>query len=86
MTSSGYIHCAHLYCFAILIGKPGDLCSDCREASGDASDHECEGCDNDRDVSCDRCGALFTSKNGPYLECDCGRKLPPNLQAEGSES
>lgn len=75
---TGYVHCAHLYCFAILIGKPGDLCEDCRAEDEDGDARECAGCDNDSVVTCERCDALFTSKNGPYLECDCGRKLPPN--------
>jgi hypothetical protein len=47
---SGYTHCAHASCFAIIVGNDGDLCDDClaEDAEGDAS--ECAGCDNDRDV------------------------------------
>lgn len=46
-TDTGYVYCAHQYCFAIIIGKAGDLCDDCR-AEDEGHDYEdCSGCDND---------------------------------------
>jgi hypothetical protein len=44
---NGYVYCAHLHCFAITIGKEGDLCDDCRETGSEPTDSSCEGCDND---------------------------------------
>jgi hypothetical protein len=46
--TTGYVHCAHTSCFAVIIGKPGDLCEDCEECNPDRDAHDCEGCDNDR--------------------------------------
>jgi len=46
-TATGYVHCAHTHCFAIIIGRQGDLCDDCKD---DADKTHCEGCDNDSDV------------------------------------
>lgn len=45
--STGYIHCAHKLCFAIIIGKPGDLCNDCKAEDEGHDGDECESCDND---------------------------------------
>lgn len=61
---TGYTHCAHASCFAIIIGDDGDLCDDCRaeDEGGDAT--ECNGCDNDSDIEvsrCKSCGASVTS-------------------------
>lgn len=45
--TTGYMHCSHQYCFTIIIGKPGDLCDDCQNESGDASEPSCAGCDHE---------------------------------------
>lgn len=45
--SVGYTHCAHVHCFAIIIGKDGDLCDDCKECNSDPNASYCEGCDLD---------------------------------------
>lgn len=46
--SAGYVHCAHAYCFAVIIGHEGDLCEDCEAADlGSADGSFCNGCDND---------------------------------------
>ena len=47
MSSAEYIHCNHQYCFAITIGKPGDLCDECHTEDQDAQERECGSCDND---------------------------------------
>lgn len=45
---SGYVYCAHLYCFAIIVGQLGDLCDDCAAQTDlTVGQLECEGCDND---------------------------------------
>ena len=43
---TGYVHCAHKHCFAIVVGRPGDLCEDCK-GDPDAREGCCAGCDND---------------------------------------
>lgn len=47
--ATGYVHCGHKHCFAIIIGVPGDLCQDCAD-DPDASEVCCAGCDNDNVV------------------------------------
>lgn len=47
--TTGYIYCAHVCCFAIIVGKPGDLCDDCAAQTEMVTDqpYACDGCDND---------------------------------------
>jgi hypothetical protein len=52
--SSGYVHCAHECCFAIIIGKAGSVCEDCCEHDEASDAYCCAGCDNDNsDLSID---------------------------------
>lgn len=44
---NGYLHCAHDNCFAIIIGKPGDLCDDCRSEDEGHDAKSCDLCDYD---------------------------------------
>jgi hypothetical protein len=41
----GYMTCSHTHCLAEIIGRPGDLCDDCKDA--DEGVTSCNGCDND---------------------------------------
>lgn len=44
----GYMTCSHEHCFAEIIGRPGDLCDDCKDASmGSPDGAHCNGCDHD---------------------------------------
>lgn len=45
--STGYVYCAHAYCFTIVVGKPGDLCEACRQEDAGHDHDECNQCDND---------------------------------------
>ena len=45
--TSGYVHCAHAHCFAIIIGHEGDLCEDCKAEDPGKDATSCEGCDHD---------------------------------------
>lgn len=42
-----YLHCAHDDCFAIIIGKPGDLCDDCLSLDSGHDAKSCDLCDYD---------------------------------------
>ena len=44
----GYMTCSHTHCLAEIIGRPGDLCDDCKAADMGSPDGSfCNGCDND---------------------------------------
>jgi len=44
----GYMTCSHEACFCEIIGRPGDLCDDCKDADMGSPDGAfCNGCDND---------------------------------------
>ena len=44
----GYMTCSHTHCLAEIIGRPGDLCDDCKDADmGSPDGSHCNGCDND---------------------------------------
>lgn len=45
--ATGYVHCSHRSCFAIIIGRPGDVCDDCRACDENPHAIDCDGCDND---------------------------------------
>lgn len=49
---SGYHYCAHVCCFAIIVGAPGDLCDSCaaEDPSLAGPGSVCAGCDNDSEV------------------------------------
>lgn len=44
---NGYRHCAHDNCFAIIVGKPGDLCDDCLTQDEGHDAKSCDLCDYD---------------------------------------
>lgn len=45
---TGYMTCSHTHCLAEIIGRPGDLCDDCKDADMGSPDGAfCNGCDND---------------------------------------
>lgn len=44
----GYMTCSHEHCFAEFIGRPGDLCDDCKDADMGSPDGSfCNGCEHD---------------------------------------
>jgi hypothetical protein len=47
LPATGYMHCSHDHCFATIIGRPGDLCEDCRLEDIGNEDSSCDGCDHD---------------------------------------
>lgn len=55
--------------------RPGPACghSTCSQNYIDTGNNKCV--HDDRWPHCSLCGSQFIDRDGPYLECDCGKKI-----------